>query len=182
MTHDFGNVKRRAEEELKRFVIMFAYLFVIFALFQLHEYLILRQHDIAYAHYGFAVIQALILAKVMLIGEAMKLGHRLSKQRRVVVIAYRSAVFALFFLVFKIFEDALIALFKGKNVIESITAPGGSTPATIILAVIFWVMLMPYFAFLELGRAYGVDSLKHLLLGAEDAPASAPDKAAFREV
>lgn len=178
MTHDFSNVKKRAEEELKRFIIMFLYLLVIFTLFQLHEYLILRQHDITYAHYGFAIIQALILAKVMLIGEAMKLGHRLSKQRRVLVIAYRSAVFALFFLVFKIFEDAIIALFKGKDVIESVTAPGGSTPATIILALIFWVMLMPYFAFVELGRAYGVDSLKHLLFTAEDKPGTTPDVAA----
>jgi hypothetical protein len=168
MTHDFSNVKRRAEEELKRFFIMFVYLLVIFTLFQLHEYMILRQHDIAYAHYGFAIIQALVLAKVMLIGEAMKLGHRLSKQRRIVVIAYRSAVFALFFLIFKIFEDAVIALFKGKDVIESITAPGGSTPATIILALIFWVMLLPYFAFVELGRGFGVDSLKHVLFSAED--------------
>lgn len=167
MTHDFGKVKKRAQEEFRRFLIIFAYLFVVLALFQLHEYLILRQHGISYEKYGFALIQALILAKVMLIGEAMKLG-RISDRSRIVIIIFRAAIFALFFLAFKILEEAIRALIHGEDVIHNITAPGGSTPAAFILALILWIMLIPYFGFVELGRGFGVDSLKHVLFSAED--------------
>ena len=54
---------------------MFLYLWVLFGLFVLNGTIILHQHGISFSSQGFAVISALVLAKVMLVAEDLKLGH-----------------------------------------------------------------------------------------------------------
>src|ERR1700688_3618600 len=62
-------IKARLRHEFERFLLMFAYLFVILVLFQIHEYIILAQHHLAFHKYGFALVNALVFAKFMLIAD-----------------------------------------------------------------------------------------------------------------
>ena len=68
------DLKRRAIAEGRRFLIMFLYLWVILALFALHERIVLRELSTSLPSQGFAFVNALVLAKVMLIGEDLDLG------------------------------------------------------------------------------------------------------------
>jgi hypothetical protein len=70
------SVKERAVHEVKQLVLMFLYLFVLFGLFSIHESIILEQHNLDFTRYGFALVNALILAKVMLVAEDLRLGRR----------------------------------------------------------------------------------------------------------
>jgi hypothetical protein len=49
-------------------------LLAMFALFQLHEYVVLAKQHISYSRWGFASINALVLAKVMLVADDVGLG------------------------------------------------------------------------------------------------------------
>ena len=69
-------VKERLVHEVRQFLFMFLYLYVLFGLFAIHEAVVLEQHHIAYAYYGFALVNALVLAKVMLVAEDLHLGRR----------------------------------------------------------------------------------------------------------
>lgn len=162
-----AETKVRVRTELKRFLVMFAYLLLIFTLFQLHEYVVLRQHGIPYTRFGFGVIKALVLAKVMLIGDEVKLGKRLSAQPLVYSIVGKSALFTILFIGFDFLEQVLRALFKGKELLPSISAPGGSLAGSLIVALIICVMLIPYFAFREIGRIFGIASITRLLVSRE---------------
>ena len=75
------NLKERAIDEVKHFAILFVYLWILFGLFVLNERIVLQQHRIDFAAQGFAVINALVLAKVMLIAQDLNLGRRWSVGR-----------------------------------------------------------------------------------------------------
>lgn len=159
--------KQRLQKELTKLFVMFVYLLVIFMLFQLHEYVVLRQHHLTYTRFGFGVLKSLLLAKVMLIGEDVNLGRRLSAKPLIYKVIGKSGLFALFFVAFDVLEQVVRALLTGRDIIENISAPGGSMLASIVVATIMWVMLMPYFAFVEIGRVFGVANVKRLLFSSE---------------
>ena len=62
-------VKRGALEEGKQFLGIFIYLAIVFGMFVLHEWLVLSQEHINYRFYGIAFINALVLAKILLLAE-----------------------------------------------------------------------------------------------------------------
>ena len=165
MHPDRSHLKERAKAGVRHFLIMFAYLLLIFTLFQLHEYVILREHGLPYTRFGFGLIKALVLAKVMLIGDEMKLGRKLSAQPIAYAVAGRSALFALLFIAFDLLEQVVRALLTGKGIAESVAAPGGGLLPSCIVAAIMCVMLVPYFAFVELVHARGSQEVKRMLFG-----------------
>jgi len=71
------NWKKILFEELVEYWINVAYLAVVFAAFTQHRRFLLAAYDITYTDYGVAVIQALILAKVIMIGAVFRLGRGL---------------------------------------------------------------------------------------------------------
>ena len=52
MTDAKPGLKAKALREFRRFATMFAYLWVMFFLLQLHQYVILAQRDIPFEQYG----------------------------------------------------------------------------------------------------------------------------------
>src|ERR1700741_2165388 len=73
------NLKQKASEELKRFLVIFLYLWVVFGLLSLHKSLILSQHHLDYEEHTFAIINPFVFAKVLLTAEYFHLGTRFSR-------------------------------------------------------------------------------------------------------
>src|SRR5271165_3876450 len=118
-------LKEKAIFQLKEFFGMFLYLWVLFALFALHQSIILAQEHINYQAQGFAIINALILAKVMLIGEDLHLGSALRDKPLAYSILYKSLVFSIFLIGFHIVEEVVVGLIRGRTVAQSFPAVGG---------------------------------------------------------
>ena len=72
------NLKERAFTEFKRFVAIFLYLWVVFGLLSIHKSLVLSQQHLDYEEHTFAIINAFVFAKVLLVGEEVRLGRRLT--------------------------------------------------------------------------------------------------------
>ena len=53
-------LKERALEEVRRFAVMFVYLWIMFGLLALNERIVLQQHGIGSSSQGFAVLNALV--------------------------------------------------------------------------------------------------------------------------
>src|SRR4051812_14994568 len=88
------NLRERAVHELREFLAMFLYLWVLFALFALHNMIILAEHHLNYQAQGFAIVNALLLAKVMLIAEDLHLGSRFKDKPLVYSILYKAFAFS----------------------------------------------------------------------------------------
>ena len=67
--------------ELKRYVIIVLYLWVLFALFSAYKRLLLHENGISVWNESFAIVNALIFGKVILIAQALRLGGNLETAR-----------------------------------------------------------------------------------------------------
>jgi len=150
--------------EFKKLLILFLYLWAVFFLYVLNQALILQQKGVSYHAHGFAVINALVLAKVMLIAEDLKLGDRFNRRSLIVPIAYKASAFAIVFILFHIVEEILVGVVKGRTIAESFPQIGGGS-LTGVLCVwgIMFISLAPFFAVTEIGRVIGKEELWNLI-------------------
>jgi hypothetical protein len=158
-------LKERAVEELKKFAGAFVYLWVVFTVLLLHEWIVLSDHHVGFAFYGLATLNAIALGKIMIVAEHFRFAERLKEKPLVYPILYKTVAFTTLLLVAYVLEMMLFGLIGGHGFFASMPALGGSILGTMALWFIFCVALMPYFAFKELERAVGPDMLRKLLLG-----------------
>jgi hypothetical protein len=156
------SLKDRAVSELEKYAVITAYLWVLFALFGLHRQLV-QGHGVSGWQQGFAIINALVFGKVMLVGEAFELGKATSSQALAWVVLRKALIFALLLIAFHIGEEAIRAWFKGLPASDAVTSLGGSVAGVIAYAAIFFVVLIPFYALQETGRVLGSAALWSLL-------------------
>jgi hypothetical protein len=165
-------IGRRVLEEAKRIIGIFAYLAVVFGILVLHESVVLSRHGIDYSFYGFAFLNAWILAKVMLLTEGLTVWHRLQKGPLIYPILYGSCVSAMLLLCAYVLEKIALGLWRGKTLAASLPViGGGGVRGLAIVGLIMAVALIPYFAFREIGRILGPGRLHALLFKGEAAGA-----------
>lgn len=157
-------LEERGIDEFRRFLVMFVYLWVVFALFLLNEAVILRKTDINFLAQGFALINAAVLAKVMLVADAMKVGRRFDHLPMIYPIAYKSALFAVVFIVFHGLEEIVVAVIASKPMAASFPAIGGGTWTGVAFVwAILAVSLLPFFALREIAALLGEGRLWALM-------------------
>jgi len=159
------SLKERAAHEARTFLVIFVYLFILFSLFVLYEAIILGHEGIqhGYTPYGFAAINALILAKVMLVADDLHLGRRFEHLPLVYSILFKAAAFAIVCICFYVVEETVVGMVHGKTAMESVPRIGGTLRGILIAASILTVELIPFFAFSEISRVIGRDKLHALL-------------------
>ena len=158
-------LKARAIDEIKKFSLITLYLWVLFALFSLHRTIVLEQEHVNFQEQGFAIVNALVLAKVMLIAEDLNLGSRLEDKPLFHSVLGHSAAFSIVLICFHIVEDAVIAWLHGKPLADSLAAFGsGDLKGVLAVGAIVFVTLIPFFMFAEIGRVLGQDKLWQLLI------------------
>ncbi|SEN84654.1 hypothetical protein SAMN02990966_00275 [Rhodospirillales bacterium URHD0017] len=163
-----------AAREFKRFVVMFLYLWVLLALFVLNETVILRQRGIDFAPHGFALINALILAKVMLVAEELDLGDRLRPRPLIYPIVLEALILSVLFTAFCIVEKVIVGLIEGDTFATSVPVVGGGRlKGLVCVAMILFVSLVPFFAFRRVSRELGPGRMRAMMLGVPAAPAAA---------
>ncbi|MGB6698295.1 MAG: DUF1810 domain-containing protein [Methylocella sp.] len=160
-------LKTGAIDETRELFGIFIYLWVLLSLVSLHKALVLNDESLIY-HQGFALINALALAKVVLVAEYFHVGDTLKNRPLIYPIMFKSAVFAVILLCFHMIEETLIGVLHGKTLSQSIpNIGGGKLQGILMVGIIMFVVLMPFFAFRELGRAIGTEQLRSLLFGGE---------------
>jgi hypothetical protein len=153
MTDAKPGLKAKALHEFTRFATMFAYLWVMFFLLQLHQYVILAQRHIPFEQYGVGLINALVLAKVMLVADDLRLGEWRGQRPLIYPVLLRSILFAVVFIIFDIIEKMVIGVLHGKAVADSVETFGnGGILGAILVAIIVAIALIPFFGFVELSR------------------------------
>ena len=156
--------KEWAAHEMTRFIVMFLYLWVIFGLFVLDESIVLRRRGVNFSADGFAIINALILAKVMLVAEDLKLGRWLRHRPLIYPIVFETFLFTVLFVCFHVIEKVLVGLLHRRGVVESLPSfGGGGLPGLICVALILFFSLMPFFAFGNISRELGPGRLNAML-------------------
>jgi hypothetical protein len=159
MTSDqLNHLKEKGLTEGKKLFWIFLYLWILLGLFAIHKSIVLGESNPFY-HQGFAIINALVLAKVMFIAEAFNVADNLKRKPLIYPIVYKSAVFALILVSFHVLEGGLTELWHGRSVAESISAFRADRMQLAVFGLIMFVVLMPFFALREIGRDVGNENL-----------------------
>lgn len=170
MSTTTGRLKQRAYHELKEFVVTALYLWVVFGLLLVYKSVILNQEHISYLAHGVALINALVLAKFVLIARAFRLGDQANDAPLIYPTLLKSALFSIVLASCKILEDVAVGFFHGKSFSQSIGDLGGGTWKGILtLTVLMFVFLIPFFAFSELQRVLGERKLAQLFFRPREA-------------
>jgi|SRR5580704_9216052 hypothetical protein len=160
------NLKQKGFLEFKKFMAIFLYLWVVFALLSIHETIIRAQHGLDYEAHTFAVINAFVFAKVLLVGEHFRLGNRFKHKPLIYPVLYKCLVFSALLTGFHIVEKIVAGVIGGQTLSQGLADVDGRTLVSIVsMSTLAFVMLIPFFAFRELGRLIGEKELRSLFLG-----------------
>jgi hypothetical protein len=156
-------LKQRAYQELKEYLAITLYLWLVFALFILYKSVLLSEQGFSLVAHGIALFNALALGKIMLVARAFHFADYLKEKPLIYPTLLKSAAFAVVLGCFKILEEAGVGWYHGKSFGESIAEIGGGTLGGILAIVaILAVLLIPFFAFTELRQILGADKLVKL--------------------
>ena len=157
------NWKKLLLEEAVEYLTNFVYLTLVFTAFTWHRRFILAAYGITYTNYWVAVIEALILAKVIMIGSVFHLGRGLEQKPLIYPTLYKTVVFTLFVAAFTLVEHALAGLWKGKGLTGGIVEYFEKGPHEFFAGcVLLFVIFIPFFGFKEFGRVYGKEKIHAL--------------------
>jgi len=156
-------LKQKAIEQVKEFLLIALYLWLIFGLLLVYKSIVLAEFHIPFAYKGLALINALALGKVMLIAKDLHLGERFDDAPLIYPTLLKSALFTVVLAFFKILEEAGVGLYHGKSFSESIAGlAGGTAHGILVLSLLLFVVLIPFVGFGELERVLGEGKLKQL--------------------
>ena len=149
--------------EAFEYLFNFAFLAVFLVAFAWYRRLILAAYGIHYLHYWMPLIEAAILAKVIMLGDALRVGRRFLDKPLAFTTVYRSVVFSLFVVLFSLLEHIVGAMIHGKSVADgwSEIANKGSDEA-LAWYVIILVAFLPFFAMKEIERAIGAEKVRKM--------------------
>lgn len=159
-------VGERAREEFRKYLLVSVYLWVCFAVLTLYKAAALEAEGIDWAPLGFAVIQALVIGKFILIGDALKAGHKSTEHPLLHRVAWRTLAMLGVLIIFKVLEEVIVALIHGKalgSLLEEIVArPFWVNLAPVLLMLL---ILVPMITATEIHRTVGAERFRALLLG-----------------
>lgn len=167
----------RESVELLSVVVFLAPFLISFAIFR--EYL-LGESGGRHFSYGTALltalVNALVLGKIILIGEIAKVGKRSETKPLIVPTIYKAVMFTLLYLVVYLVEDSFRRLFHGQSLIGLL-----NFRELLALSLVVFFAFIPFFALRETRRILGAEEFRCLFFtrhtGSESfkAPATRPD-------
>ncbi|MFG1479252.1 hypothetical protein V5F53_11405 [Xanthobacter sp. V4C-4] len=163
-------LRARLIGEFRLFFTLFIYLWVLLGVFVLHEDIVLREHGGGVVFQGFALLNALVLGKVMLIAEHLDLARGLRKKPAIYSILLEALLCTVLFIVFHVIERLVVSLIRGPQGGEdSLSTGGGGYLGVVLIAVVLFVSLLPFFAFKNLTRLIGWPRMRRYLFSSPEA-------------
>ena len=153
-------VKQKVAHEFEELGIITLYLAFFFCALATYDMLLLDRFHISYFAYGTALINALVIAKVILIGEAIHAGTRFEGKALLYSAIWKAFVFGLLVFAFHILEEMIKHLVDGKDLAGAFhnIRLDDLMARTVIISCTF----IPLFAFRELRRVMGQDNFRAL--------------------
>jgi hypothetical protein len=167
------SLKERALEEFKAYWVITVYLWLFLGSFTVYRRLILAETGVPYLHYGIALVEAMVIAKVVLIGRIFGFSQRFDHLPLIVPVIYKSLLFALLVMLFGLLEKTLDGLIHHEGLAGGLNRIAGVGPYEIgARTVMLTVAFVPFFAFSEIGRVLRSSELGALFFAQRKAPAN----------
>jgi hypothetical protein len=146
-------LKQKTIHELWELAWVFLYLAFFFCSLELYSVLLLRDFHVKYLNFGFALINALVIAKVILLGEYARIGRKYEEQPLILSAAYKAILFVVLVFVFHLVEELVKRLLHNGHFAGALA----QVRVNYLLGrgIIVFCTFLPLFAFRELRRVLG---------------------------
>ena len=145
--------RQKAKYELVEMTLLFGYLAFFFCALALYDLLLLRQYHVKYLEFAFALINALVVTKVVMIGEYVKLGRRHEHKSLFASIVWKALIFAVLVFAFHVVEEVIKRLVHGGALLPSIGEVEYDRMAA--RAIVVFCVFLSLFTWRELRRVLG---------------------------
>ncbi len=154
---------QRVRHEFEELLVISVYLYVTLGAIIMMKAAVLHTEGIAFAPFGLAAVKAVVLAKFMLLGNAMKLGERMTARPLIWPTLHKAFAFLVLLIILNTTEEAVVGLFHHQSIAASLGELfGPRLQETIAGFVIMLLVLIPYFAFKVLGEELGPGRLSRM--------------------
>ena len=158
-----AGVKQKVVHEVIEYWITFAYVAFFLVAFTWYRRLVLAEYHIRYTNYWFPLVEAAVLAKVIMIGDLLRLGRRLDQQPLIIPTLYRTVVFSLWIAVFSILETTVRGLIHRQGFLGGLEELANKDwHEWLAECLVAFVAFIPFFAFKEMELVLGEDKLRPL--------------------
>ena len=154
-----AELKQKAKHELQDYVGISLYLAFFFCALATYSMLLLGKFHISYFTFGAALINALVVAKIIMIGEYARLGKRAETRPLLISAVYKAFMFTVLVLAFHFLEETARHLVHGAPV-EA--APHDVRVNDFLGRGLVFCTFVPLFAFRELRRVLGEETFRSL--------------------
>ncbi len=157
-----ADLKGRLKHEAEAYLFNVAFLLVFFLSFTTYRALVLAEFHVGVVEYSFAVVQSLILGKVILIGDAFGMGRRFEDAPLILSALWKSLLFGLLVVAFSTLEHVVRSYVHHLPLGEELSLAGPAGLEKIARLQLMFVAFLPFFAFREIGRVIGEKRLLDL--------------------
>ncbi len=149
------NIKQMLSKELQIYLMYTIFLTLLFSAFISYNRLLLGKLSSIYLPYGFCFIRALIMAKVIMIGQYLKLGERFPKAPLIIPVLYKTIVFCVFLFILHMIEEALRGYMKGDTLQQTWQLFTAHLDVFLAQLTIMFFTFILFFSVLGISRVLG---------------------------
>ena len=159
-----AGVKQKLTHELREMSGIFLYLALFFGALATYSTLLLHEFHVSYFAYGTALLNALIMSKVILLGEYFRLGRKHEGKPVMLTAVLKAFQFAVLMACFHVFEEVIKHLLHGHTAASALhELAAGRLIEILARNLVIFCALIPFFAFREIRRILGEERFIDLL-------------------
>jgi hypothetical protein len=166
-----ASIKEKAIHETQQFLAIFTYLAIFLCCLAAYGMVVAQKFNASYFTFGAAIVNALIIAKVILIGEYAHLGKKQESRALAVSAVYKAFVFTLLVFAFHFVEEVIKLLFKGESLSAALREI--RLDEVLVRSAVIFCTFIPLFAFRELQRVLGQQRFRALFFQKSSDPSAA---------
>jgi len=157
--------KQKIKHELREMLELSIYLASFFCAIEAYRMFLMSEYNVSYWDLGFVLINALVVTKVIMIGEYARLGRRYENKPLLVSAVWKAFIFGLLVFAFHIVEEGIKRLIHGSE-LATVSREIRFDQFAARSIVVFFTFI-PLFAFRELRRVMGEDEFQSLIFGSK---------------
>jgi hypothetical protein len=162
-----AELKQKAKHEGRELLVIFLYLAFFFCSLATYNILLLREYHVEqYWNFAFALINALVVAKVILIGEYAHVGKRHEDKPLFVSAIWKAFLFGLLVFAFHVVEEVIKRLIHGADVATA--SRDIRIDELLARSLIVFCTFIPLFAFREFRRKMGEEEFHAMVFGSRE--------------
>jgi hypothetical protein len=160
-----SGLKGKVVYEAREMLAIFLYLALFFCAFTTYRLLVMAEMGVSYFHYGFALIKALVLTKVILLGQDVRFARVFDDGPLIIPTLYKVILFSLFVMAFEVLEHVIGGFLHGDDLQDAFQEMmSAGWDELLARTLVMMVAFIPLFAFTETARVLGEGKMRELFV------------------